>query len=123
MKYREQIAGGLTDEQFSQDPRQSLRNRNFFSPFIYIPALLFQYQFTPNTKLQITSHYLFGQRNSVQFLNSPNIPDTVNTTLGSYNPRQVDRDYYNGFTTEARLLHHYNMDGLKKHAGNRRSVF
>jgi len=43
----------------------------------------------------------------------PDIADTINKTLGTYNPRQVDRDYYSSFTTEARLLHTYragNMD-------------
>lgn len=112
MQYREQIAGGLTDEQFSRDPRTSLRSRNFFSPFINIPALLFHYQFSAATKMQVTSHYLGGERNSVQFLNPPNVLDTVNTALGSYNPRQVDRDYYSGFTTEARILHQYQQKGF-----------
>ena len=109
MDYKEQIAGGLTDEQFQQDPGASVRSRNFFSPIINIPALIFNYQFTPRTKLQVIAHYLNGQRNSVQFLNSPDIPDTVNISTGSYNPRQVDRDYYSGFTTEARMLHHYRL--------------
>lgn len=113
MHYREQIAGGLTDEQFEKNPRTSLRSRNFFSPFIYVPALLFHYQFNTATKLEVTSHYLFGQRNSVQFLNPPTVLDTVNTALRSYNPRQVDRDYYGGFTTEARLLHQYRLGAMK----------
>lgn len=113
MDYREQIAGGLTDAQFGQNPRTSLRTRNFFSPFITIPALIFHYKFTPQTRLDITAHYLNGERNSVQFLNTPNIPDTVNTSIGSYNPRQVDRDYYSGFTTEARVLHQYTLGRTK----------
>ncbi len=52
---------------------------------------------------------MFGQRNSVQFINTPDIPDTFNTALNSYNPRQIDRDYYDAFTTEARLLHIYKI--------------
>lgn len=112
MDYRQQIAGGLTDAQFQADPRQSLRSRNFFSPNINLPALLFNYRFTPQTKLQVITHFLFGERNSVQFLNTPDIPDTVNTALGTFNPRQVDRDYYNGFTTEARLLHGYRLGAV-----------
>ncbi|WP_121357327.1 TonB-dependent receptor family protein [Flavisolibacter nicotianae] len=114
MQYREQIAGGLTDEQFAANARGSLRSRNFFSPVINIPALLFHYAFTARTSIQLTSHVLTGERNSVQFLNPPNILDTVNTSLGSYNPRQVDRDYYKGFTTEARLLHHYTLKGASQ---------
>jgi Fe(3+) dicitrate transport protein len=109
MNYRQQIAGGLTDAQFSQNARQATRWRNFFNPEINIPALLFNYTLSSNTRLSVTSHYLGGQRNSVQFINTPNIADTFNTALGSYNPRQVDRDYYSGFTTEARLLHNYTV--------------
>ncbi|GAB2685136.1 TonB-dependent receptor [Mucilaginibacter koreensis] len=113
MNYRQQIAGGLTDAQFAADNRQSTRFRNFFSPEINLPAFIFNYNFNPATKLEVTSHVLFGQRNSVQFLANANVPDTVNTTLKTYNPRQVDRDYYLGFTTEARLLHTYQLGNLR----------
>ncbi len=112
MDYVQKIAGGLTDAQFEQNPRQSFRSRNFFNPEINIPALVFNYDLSSNTHLQVTAHALFGQRNSVQFINTPDIMDTVNKALGTYNPRQVDRDYYNGFTTEARILHHYHIGGI-----------
>jgi Fe(3+) dicitrate transport protein len=112
MDYVQQIAGGLTDAQFAADPRQSLRSRNFFQPEINIPALIFKYKFSAATKLEITSHVLFGQRNSIQFINAPNIKDTINQTLNTYNPRQIDRDYYTSFTTEARLLHKYRLGTL-----------
>ncbi len=39
--------------------------------------------------------------------------DTINKALGTYNPRQIDRDYYTGFTTEARLLHKYEIGHLQ----------
>jgi Fe(3+) dicitrate transport protein len=113
MNYRQQIAGGLTDVQFNADNRLSTRSRNFFNPEINIPALIFNYNFSPNTKLEVTSHLLWGQRNSVQFIANANVPDTINTKTNSYNPRQVDRDYYTGFTTEARLLHSYQLGNLK----------
>ncbi len=113
MDYVQQIAGGLTDAQFRQNAKQSFRTRNWFNPEINIPALLFKYAISANTNLEITSNGLFGQRNSVQFIASPVIADNFNTTSGSYNPRQVDRDYYSGFTTEAKLLHHYKIGGIK----------
>lgn len=113
MRYVQQIAGGLTDAQFAQNPKQSLRNRNFFNPEINIPAIIFKYAFSTNTKLQITTNALFGQRNSVQFINTPNIADTINKQLGTYNPRQVDRDYYSSFATEARLMHVYFLGKVK----------
>ena len=109
MEYTQKIAGGLTDVQFNQNAKQSFRSRNYFNPEISFPALIFKYDFSASTHLEITSHAMFGQRNSVQFINTPNIMDTINTSLGTYNPRQVDRDYYSGFTTEARLLHGYRL--------------
>jgi Fe(3+) dicitrate transport protein len=107
MDYIQQIAGGLTDAQFAANPKQSFRGRNFFRPEINIPAMTFKYNFSRATKLEITSHVLFGDRSSIQYINAPNIADTINKTLNTYNPRQIDRDYYTSFTTEARLLHKY----------------
>lgn len=107
MDYVQQIAGGLTDAQFNQNAKQSIRTRNYFNPEINIAAVIFKYAISDKTQLQITSHALFGERNSVQFINNPTIADSFNTSLGSYNPRQVDRDYYKGLTTEARILHQY----------------
>lgn len=113
MDYVQQIAGGLTDEQFKENAKQSFRARNFFQPVINIPAIIFKYSLSNNTHLQITSNGVFGERNSVQFINTPNIPDTFNLALGSYNLRQIDRDYYNGFTIEGRLLHAYRIGSVK----------
>jgi Fe(3+) dicitrate transport protein len=112
MEYVQQIAGGQTDSQFIHNSRFSNRARNFFNPEINIPALLFSSDLSSSTKLTVTTHYLNGQRNSVQFINTPNIYDTVNKTLNTYNPRQVDRDYYSGFTTEARILHTYTLGNI-----------
>ncbi|TWR27503.1 TonB-dependent receptor [Mucilaginibacter pallidiroseus] len=107
--YVQQIAGGLTDAQYAVTSRHSNRFRNFFNPVINIPAILFNYDFSPNTHLEVTSHMIIGERNSVQFIAPSNVDDTLNRTLGTFNPRQVDRDYYTGFTTEARLKHDYSI--------------
>ncbi len=109
MRYVQQIAGGLDDAQFNVNSKQATRTRNYFEPEISIPAIIFNYNLSAQTHLQVLSIMVIGQRNSVQFINAPDIKDTFNTVFGSYNPRQVDRDYYNGFTTEARLLHNYNL--------------
>jgi Fe(3+) dicitrate transport protein len=110
--YVQQIAGGLTDDMYSATARQSNRFRNFFKPAINIPAVIFNYNFSDNTRLEITSHVLFGERSSVQFIAPSNVADAVNPTLGTYNPRQVDRDHYKSFTTEARLLHNYTIGNV-----------
>ncbi len=124
MDYVQQIAGGLTDAQYSANSKQSFRARNFFNPEINLPAAIFRYEFSPSSSLEITSHFLVGQRNSVQFINTSNIPDTVNPALGNYNPRQVDRDYYNGFTTEARFISRYSLGAVSStlSAGLRYSI-
>ncbi|MFT3933120.1 MAG: TonB-dependent receptor [Chitinophagaceae bacterium] len=109
MDYVQQIAGGLTDAQFAANSQQSFRTRNYFQPFINIPALKFDYNASANTQIQITARGLIGQRNSVQFINAGNVMDTINKSLGTYNPRQVDRDYYNSFTSEARIVHKYHI--------------
>jgi Fe(3+) dicitrate transport protein len=109
MDYVQQIAGGLTDEQFKENAEQSFRARNYFNPEINVPAAIFHYDLSVNTKLEVTANVLAGQRNSVQFINTSNIRDTINAALGTFNPRQVDRDYYSGFTSEARLLHQFSI--------------
>ncbi|MFA6087093.1 TonB-dependent receptor family protein [Mucilaginibacter sp.] len=111
--YVQQIAGGLTDAQYSITSRQSNRFRNFFNPVINIPAILFNYNFSRDTRLEVSSHMVIGERNSVQFIAPSNVSDTLNTSLKTFNPRQVDRDHYTGFTTEARLLHNYTLGNLK----------
>jgi len=109
---RQQIAGGLTDAQFHQNARQSDRARNYFDPIINIPAVILNYAISRNTHFQLTSNGIWGERSSVQFINTPNIYDTINTSIDSYNPRQVDRDFYKGFTTEARILREYSLGSI-----------
>ena len=106
---RQQIAGGLTDAQFAANPRQSNRGRNFFIPIINIPAIIFDFKVSDQTSIQVVTNGIWGERSSVQFINLPNVNDTINTSIGSYNPRQVDRDFYKGITTEARVLHEYKI--------------
>jgi Fe(3+) dicitrate transport protein len=112
MDYTQQIGGGLTDAMFKADPRQSNRTRNFFMPKINVPAITFEYDFSPRTHLQIITNGLWGERSSVQFINTANVNDTINTNTGSYNPRQVDRDYYRAVTLESRLLHRYSIGSM-----------
>ncbi len=113
MDYRQQIAGGLTDEQFEENARQSDRARNYFSPIINVPAVTFNYQLSPTTSLELTANGIWGERSSIQFINPATVKDTFNTDIGSYNPRQIDRDFYSSFTTEARLLHEYSLGKVR----------
>lgn len=113
MDYTQQIAGGLTDKMFEADPRQSNRGRNFFSPKINVPAMIWDYALGVDTRLQVTANGIWGERSSVQFINTANINDTINTAIKSYNPRQVDRDFYGGVTLEAKILHRYSIGSIR----------
>jgi len=105
--YVTQLAGGLTDSMFHEDPYQSTRARNYFQPNHNYPSLILNFGIGENTSLSVVTAYLVGQRNSVMFIAPPTVADTINAATNDYAPRQVDRDYYNSIASEARLLHKY----------------
>jgi Fe(3+) dicitrate transport protein len=107
MDYLNHINGGLTDEQFYDNPRQSTRKRNYYSPTIHVPSIRVDYDLNKNTSVNFISSAVLGSRNSVQFIALSTVADTFNTALGSYNNRQVDIDRYNSYSNEIRLKHSY----------------
>ena len=109
MEYLSQQAGGLTDSLFWEDPQQSLRSRNWFNTPWNLLAINSKYSFNENTKLDFKVFALAAERNSVGFTKAITTADTINTTLGTYNPRQVDRDWYNNIGAELRFAHTYNF--------------
>ena len=111
MDYRNHINGGLTDAQFNENPRQSTRKRNYYSPAIHVPSVRFDYDVNKNLSLNFISSAILGSRNSVQFIALSTVPDTFNTALGAYNPRQVDIDYYNSYANEIRARQTYRILG------------
>jgi Fe(3+) dicitrate transport protein len=111
MNYLSQQAGGLNELQFATDPRQSSRERNWFSTPWNTGSV--QLTFTPSKTTQFTlkAFGIVAQRNSVGFMKAITIKDTFNTLIGSYNPRQVDRDFYNNYGVELRGIHRYQVLG------------
>lgn len=108
--YVQKFAGALTDSMFAADPRQSTRSRNYFNPIINLPALLFDYSINSKTQLNVKAYSLLGQRNMV--IANPGLAtnaDSINTTLGSYSPREINRDYYKSYTVDARMIRKYNL--------------
>jgi Fe(3+) dicitrate transport protein len=101
--YLSKQAGGLHDTMAAQTPDTSLRNRNWFELPWKMASIQLKHSFNNGLKLHATVNYLHGNRNSVGFLKAINIADTFNTTLGSYNHRDVDRDIYNTLSSEIRL--------------------
>jgi Fe(3+) dicitrate transport protein len=107
MNYLSQQAGGLTDAQFTTDPQQSQRARNWFSTPWNTAALSLQYKVSEQTLFTLRTFGILAQRNSVGFTSAITVADTINDNLGSYNPRQIDRDVFQNFGTELRGLHQY----------------
>ncbi|MES2798981.1 MAG: TonB-dependent receptor [Bacteroidota bacterium] len=126
MNYVSQQAGGLTDSLFNADASQSLRERNWFNAPWNIASLKLNYAPSESTFLSVSIFGLLAERNSVGFTKAVTIEDTINTTLGSYNPRQVDRDSYANLGAEVRFLHQYKLlknksaisSGIRFYQGN-----
>jgi Fe(3+) dicitrate transport protein len=107
MNYLSQQAGGLTDAQFATDPQQSLRARNWFSTPWNTAALSLQYKASEQTLFTLRTFGILAQRNSIGFTSAITIADTINENIGSYNPRQIDRDAFQNYGAELRGLHQY----------------
>lgn len=104
MMTESQQPGGLTDEQFAQDSRQSTRGRNWFSTPWFVPALTAEYIVSEKTKLSWKTFGTFAERNSIGFMS----PITVEDNLGN---RQVDRDFYTTYGSEIRMTNDYRFLG------------
>ncbi|MCS6992067.1 MAG: TonB-dependent receptor [Chitinophagales bacterium] len=112
MYYNNRLAGALTDSMFYENPRQATRFRNYYQPNILVPGLNFNWNITDQTTLNIIASGIRGDRNSVLFLATPNIPDTINAATLDYNPRQVDSDHYNSNNFEVRVAHQYDLGNM-----------
>jgi Fe(3+) dicitrate transport protein len=104
---RSQQPGGLTDAQLYSDARQSVRSRNWFDIAWTTPALIANYQITENTKWNTKLFATIGNRNSVGFLQSITIKDSINPATGEYNNRTVQIDNYRNYGMESRILTDY----------------
>lgn len=105
MDYLAQQPGGLTDKLFDDDPRQSVRSRNWFQVDWNLLALSLNYTFSERTRLNIRHFGLIAARQSVGNLERINVSDfSGNRTLIS--------GQFSNFGQEARLLHQYTWRNL-----------
>lgn len=108
MNYRMQQPGGLTDDEFKQDPRQSLRNRNWFAATWNIPALTLDYAIDTNNLLSVKAYALIADRKNVGNLSKITLEDSLSI------PRTVMSDQYRNAYLETRYIHHYFLvNGLR----------
>jgi len=113
--YRYRLPGPLTDSMFYADPRQATRSRNFYSPDIYVPSVTLEWKINNQTTLNLVTSAVLGTRSSVLFDNFANVPDKVIDPVNNlYKSRFVDIDQFHSYTSELRLLHHYQLGGRLK---------
>lgn len=114
LRYIIQQPGGLTDSMFNSDAKQSLRARNWFNVNWHIAALNLEYRVNGNATILWKNNVVIGERNSIGFLKSIAIKDTINAATLAYNSRQIDRDKYRSFNSEARLFYKYKFLNLEQ---------
>ncbi|MCX7863138.1 MAG: TonB-dependent receptor [Bacteroidales bacterium] len=107
--YLFQLPGPLTDSMFKIDPKMSTRSRNYYSPSIHVPSIRLSSELSNKLKIEYNISAILGERNSVLFDKPANVPDTINKLTGEYANRQVDRDFYNSFSSELRLMYNYSF--------------
>lgn len=104
-----QQAGGLTDAQFSTNPQQSFRERNWMSNPWNVANLSLSYHPNEHWLMELKTFGMLSQRNSVGFLPTGGITvlDAVDTLTNEYSARQVDKDEYTNWGAEFRLRRDY----------------
>jgi len=98
--------GPLTDAMFTADPRQSTRNRNYFSPDIFLPSLSLDWRINETTHFNWTNSAVLGNRSSVQLIALADIKEDLTKN------RQVDVDNFNSYTSELKLKKLYSIGSL-----------
>ena len=107
--YVAQQPGGMTDAQFQKDARVSSRSRNWFGVPFSSAQINVRGKLSETTTLDVKSFVNVSERNSVGFMKTQPIADTMVTSTGEFNVRQVDRDDYLSGGVEARVSHAYKL--------------
>ena len=110
---RSQQPGGLTDTQIEQDAQQSFRSRNWFDITWTTPALIANYRLSEKTRWNTKLFATIGDRNSVGFLQSITLKDSINAATMQHNNRTVQIDHYRNFGLESRFLSDYNLGKME----------
>jgi Fe(3+) dicitrate transport protein len=102
MHYLAQQAGGLTDRMFADNPRQSVRARNWFLVDWNLVGLEANYYFSAQTQINIRNFGLIAKRLALGNLERINVADFGEN-------RSLIEGNFQNVGTEARLLHRYQI--------------
>ncbi|WP_158276194.1 TonB-dependent receptor family protein [Brumimicrobium oceani] len=100
MNYVTKQAGGLTDLGFEEDPKQSIRDRNWFAVDWNLLALKSTYEINQSTTFDIRAFGMISNRRTIGFLGK-----ITQTDLGG-NREMIYSDFMNG-GVEARFMKKY----------------
>lgn len=110
---RSQQPGGLTDSLFNIDAKQSFRSRNWFDITWTTPAIIINYNISDKSRWNTKIFGTIGNRNSVGYLNSITVKDSINPNTLQYNNRILNADEYRNYGLESKLLTSYSLGKLK----------
>lgn len=105
MNYLAQQPGGLTDEQFLSDPRESYRERNWFAVDWNLYALQLNYRITDKIRINNRFFGLVANRKALGFLGNINRTDPLTE-------RDLLIDEFNNIGNETRMIYTYNTFGF-----------
>ncbi len=106
---RSQQAGGLTDSLLYVDAQQSFRSRNWFDIKWTTPALILNYKISEKARWNTKFFATIGDRNSVGYLQSITIKDSINPATQTYNTRTLTADKYRNYGVESRFITDYSL--------------
>jgi Fe(3+) dicitrate transport protein len=110
---RSQQAGGLTDAQIKKDAQQSFRSRNWMDIKWTTPAISIQYEMNDHSRWNTKIFGTIGDRNSVGFLHSILVKDSINKATNQFNNRIVNIDQYRNYGLESRFITDYFIGKMK----------
>jgi Fe(3+) dicitrate transport protein len=111
LAYLLQMAGGLTDELFNQEPRTSIRNGNWFYLKWLVPALKIDYTLSPSTRISLDVFGLRGTRYSLFNSQPVAFPDGELNLDDPASPRTLFKDRFHNHGLELRVVTRYSLWG------------
>jgi Fe(3+) dicitrate transport protein len=115
LRNRIHMPGGLTDEEFNADSRQSFRARNWLnSPWNILTGTI-DYKISAKTSLSLKSTFLSSGRSLVWRNEDGGAAalDTIDHSTGTYVEREVEKEKFTSSTNELRLRSDYKLFGMQ----------
>jgi Fe(3+) dicitrate transport protein len=108
LQYLSQQPGGLDDNMFEKDPRQSNRARNWFAVEWNLMDVEWDYHITASTRWQTRAYGLVASRDAIGFRpNRPSQPDNGGA-------RDLLKGTFNNIALESRFLHGYRIGKMQQ---------